>query len=559
MRPILSYILPGILAAGCMLSGCSDDDAPARRHVVNFNNAKGETHKERNTVSVHSEPNPKEGQKHRSSNNFSTYPLVGSDGEPRYMVVSCPEGVTFELNVDKTGTDEVWNNDVYDGAILPYRGSDKFYISNPSGATSAFDVEFTAIYPVGDNIFVSSPGCNLKGQNHRTSSNFVLPASTTRYKVHCTDSKATFGIYEDISAGSDNKIAAEVSDGDYINMSVDKRNYYLTDARHADKPFQVMFEPVTVEWMTALDGNRLISDLTIPGTHDTGTYELEVINFGFSKCQNRSVEHQLDFGIRYFDLRVDGSMDIEHGGIPCNVSFDHIVRATADFLDKHPGEAVIYEITGDSFGADFDKYLEKNPDLASYFWLGNYVPKLSEVRGHIMIVRRYSYNGSQGLDFHSSGVWPDDTSKSGTNPDGVDYYIEDRFFSASSTDSHDTHVKRDVFNKAIDYKTDNPGTLCIAFTSVSASVSHTPYQFMWGGGTPGVDPKMCDVIVEKLKSLPDDANGTEGCNGVGIVVMDYYNNNAHDDYAHVVERLINTNFPKSSRPFDPDRLHSTDD
>jgi len=551
MKFKLSLIILGIVGCAFFMQSCSDDDDVAPYRSFKFENLKGEAYSEGNSVSVTSEKGPQKGQKHRSSNNFSTSSLQGSKGAPNYMVVSCPDKVTFDLNVDKSGTDEVYDNDVYNGAILPYRNSDKFYIANPSGASSSFTVKFTAVYLEGAGMIVSSPGRVREGQSHRASLNFTLPYGGSRFKVHCTNPSVVFGIFEDVTAASDNRMASQVTDGDYINRSRNKDNYYITEPSNANGPFQVYFEPVEVEWMSELDDNLSVADISIPGTHDTGTYALEPINFGESKCQNFNIDHQLQFGIRYFDLRVDASMNITHGGLPCNVSFDEVVKSSTDFLKAHNREFIIFEITGDEdFHAKFNSYLTGNPTLASYFWKNNYVPKLSEVRGKIMIIRRYECSTTEGLDFFTSGVWPDDTSKSGTNPDGVVYNIEDRYFKASSTDDHDTHEKKDKLYEAIDYKLSHPGTLSIAFSSISFSVSHTPYEFMWGGGLPAVSPRMCDVLEDKLIGLI----GTKS--PVGIIVMDYFNANGHDDVTHITELIIDTNFYNGNMPFVPSRLHS---
>lgn len=548
------------VAACCTLplESCSDDnDEPEiEADGMHFKQSSSQGYTVGKSVSVYSENGPQPKQSHRSSDNFSTSPLDNSStgGTPSHMVVSCPEGVTFKLQVDKTGKDEMWNETVYNGAILPYRNEGKFYISDPSGASKGFNVKFTAIYTRNDNIFVSSPGGHLSGQSHRASLNFVLPTNHMRYKVHCPNTSVSFNIYEDISAANDDKIALRVKDGDVVLLSRSKRNYYLTDPSDAGKPFQVRFEPMPEAWMGKISNNTSVADISIPGTHDTGTYKLEAVNFGFSKCQNMDMLQQLNFGIRYFDLRVSGSMNLEHGGLPCNVSFDEVVRTTCNFLKENSSEMVIFEITGDSeFGGKFDSYLKSNSDLNSYFWKNNYVPRLGDVRGKIMIVRRYDYKGTQGLDFNSEGVWPYDDTKSGTNNDGVKYYIEDKYFRAESTDSHDTHVKRDKLNEAIDYKRSHAGVFSIAFASMSASVSHTPYMFMWGGGTPGVSPTISNALADKIGSLPS------GRQQIGIIVLDYFNNNGHDDNHHVVERIINTNFDTSVQPFNVDRIHSSHD
>ena len=193
----------------CIMPGCTSEDEPETEHrIMPFHSAVGETYKEGKSVTVTSEAHPQSGQKHRSSPNFSTIQLGNHpESEPKYMVVSCPEGVTFKLNIDiPYHSDRVWDEDVYNGAIIPYIWESDFYISNPSGATGNFNVTFTAIFPCDDNIFVSSPGRHREGQNHRSSLNFVLPDRYARFLVHCSDPNVSFGIQEDVS-GSDNPIA----------------------------------------------------------------------------------------------------------------------------------------------------------------------------------------------------------------------------------------------------------------------------------------------------------------------------------------------------------------
>ena len=555
---MLSFLM--CFAVG-VLQSCSDDDDDNSRVItidpnhrpIHLGTSKTDTYKLGNSVTVRSEKGPQKHQDNRSSDNFSTSTLKNGDyGTPKYMVVSCPENVSFRVCIDKKGTDGEFSNDVYDGAILPYEDSDKLYIANPQKAENDFDVKFTAFYPESNYTFTSSPGRALVGQDHRAGDNFVLPTTFARFKVHCSNADATFGIYEDVT-GSDNKIALNVKDGDYINLSCSKRNYYLYSP-NSSTPFQVLFEPVTVAWMSELSDDLSIADISMVGTHDTGTYALEYNITGDSKCQNMDIRQQLEFGVRYFDLRVTDDMELEHGGLPCDVSFDHVVTQTTTFLDENPKEAVIFEITGDKFGNNFKSYLESHPSANDYFWMGNTVPTLGTLRGKIMIVRRYSIGSEpQGLDFYSNGVWPDDCSKEGTNPDGVKYFIEDRYFKAFPIVEHDTHEKTTLLNEAIDFKLANKGVLCIAFSSISFSAAHTPFDFMWGGGSSEVNPRMCDSMSSKLATLSDDVN----C--VGIIVMDYYNKNGHDDYTHLVEKIINTNFDKNHKPFDISKLHSSND
>lgn len=71
-------------------------------------------------------------------------------------------------------------------------------------------------------------------------------------------------------------------------------------------------------WMGALPDKTLLSDITIPGTHDTCARS----NIPFVRTQYLSVTQQLEAGIRFLDLRcrllADGDLYMYHGGVPMN-------------------------------------------------------------------------------------------------------------------------------------------------------------------------------------------------------------------------------------------------
>lgn len=72
------------------------------------------------------------------------------------------------------------------------------------------------------------------------------------------------------------------------------------------------------DWMKNLPDNIYISQLSIPGTHDSGTGN-GVALAAFSQCQDIPVSQQWAAGIRAFDLRpkVKGSyININHGIAP---------------------------------------------------------------------------------------------------------------------------------------------------------------------------------------------------------------------------------------------------
>ena len=68
------------------------------------------------------------------------------------------------------------------------------------------------------------------------------------------------------------------------------------------------------DWMADLDDTRMVAELTIPGTHDSGArFDLAQ---GLAKCQDLTIADQLAAGVRFFDLRCRHVQDqflIYHG------------------------------------------------------------------------------------------------------------------------------------------------------------------------------------------------------------------------------------------------------
>ena len=70
-------------------------------------------------------------------------------------------------------------------------------------------------------------------------------------------------------------------------------------------------------WLSQIPDGRKITTLSIPGTHDTGTYDCRWWqSCDISQCQSWNIYWQLRAGIRFLDLRVntDGKFTIGHGG-----------------------------------------------------------------------------------------------------------------------------------------------------------------------------------------------------------------------------------------------------
>ena len=135
--------------------------------------------------------------------------------------------------------------------------------------------------------------------------------------------------------------------------------------------------PDKSNWITPLDDNIYVSQLSIPGTHDAATKNC---NLNTGKCQDLTITQQLEMGIRFFDLRPVGSSSwggfadggdnlyIYHGSIDCNITLQSIYDEFNTFLDNNPGEFIItlmrweeesLQLNGETrFNEDMNKFVQ---------------------------------------------------------------------------------------------------------------------------------------------------------------------------------------------------------
>jgi hypothetical protein len=94
--------------------------------------------------------------------------------------------------------------------------------------------------------------------------------------------------------------------------------------------------------MTALSDSLVLTDISIPGTHDTCTY---TSTSSLSKCQTYNIEEQFAFGVRFFDLRVkfkDDILAMYHGVDDLNIIFSDVLTVFKTLLEQNPGEVILY-------------------------------------------------------------------------------------------------------------------------------------------------------------------------------------------------------------------------
>lgn len=183
-------------------------------------------------------------------------------------------------------------------------------------------------------------------------------------------------------------------------------------------------------WMRELKDEIPLSALSIPGTHNSATSHIAPPSV---RCQAVSPKEQLENGVRFFDVRLqpqypnDASKEeliLVHGAFPISLSgnkyFRELIRDVEDFLNRNPSETLIISLKKEGTGNATDEQLSRiirdhyaKPD--SRWFTEPRVPKLGEVRGKIILVRRYNIGdrlkqAHEGRGFGiDGGGWADNT------------------------------------------------------------------------------------------------------------------------------------------------------
>lgn len=187
-------------------------------------------------------------------------------------------------------------------------------------------------------------------------------------------------------------------------------------------------------WMSGIKDNTSLSDITIPGTHDSGTQNVDLPIW--SKTQTLSISEQLNIGIRYFDLRLEHVSDvyynaqIVHGSSNCwnsgggHLTLYEVLEDMYAFLDRNPSETVIVSVKQD-YGNDINALandVNTLIDLRSKYWFtGSYTPSLGSVRGKCVLATRISEVG-RGISLS----WGDQGSDGGAVDSGW-MKVQDRY------------------------------------------------------------------------------------------------------------------------------------
>ncbi len=270
-------------------------------------------------------------------------------------------------------------------------------------------------------------------------------------------------------------------------------------------------------WMSEIDDSRYLSQISIPGTHDSAALYESIA--GTTKCQKLTLSEQFNCGVRYIDIRcrsINDCFAIHHGLVYQHLNFNDVIKACTDFLKNNPTETIImsvkeeYKESGSekTFEEIFNSYIEENKSI---WLLSDEIPQLGEARGKIVLLRRFnSEETPKGID---ASEWEDNATFSIDNAAKLN--IQDCY--KVGNNNHKWSEITSLYDKA-EKSSDN--SLYINYTSGYKSIL----------GVPNIT-SVSDFMNPHLLSYFKE--NTSGC--FGISVMDFVNE-------EICTEIISTNF-----------------
>lgn len=244
-----------------------------------------------------------------------------------------------------------------------------------------------------------------------------------------------------------------------------------------------------VNWMENIPDETKLSSMSIPGTHDSCTQNVDM-RYIF-QCQDASIATQLKYGYRYLDMRLvlekrsgQETLVLKHNIARCKISDSPFARTLtlADvlkdvyaFLGEHPSETVILCMKAENSKDDVaavQKALYAMIDQASERWyLKNEIPTMGAVRGKIVLATRFDDKLQVGSD--RCGLyfgWTDQGDRTILDDPTADsvingretLYVQDRY-------NYDVDDKITAIHTCLDNSRAADDTFFLNFTSTSGS------------------------------------------------------------------------------------------
>ncbi len=281
------------------------------------------------------------------------------------------------------------------------------------------------------------------------------------------------------------------------------------------------------DWMSGISNELMISQVSIPGTHDSVADE--------GACgitQSESISQQLNAGVRFFDFRTrffQDSFPMHHGNCFLNTHFDDEMRHIKTFLIDNPSEFVIVmmklehteEGNSKTYQQVFDAYLEELNMRNMWDFSSSFI-SVAQARGKVILINRTNGRLSGGVIASS---WSDNIE--GTQNVGrfnefrvQDYYNLGYSFLWPGDRVND---KKSVIKALLNEAANNTSGVKMTLNFSSGYYIQT------------VAPNLLNDDINPW--LEDELEGREK-DHIGIIISDYKNNNKQG----LKDKIIEKNF-----------------
>lgn len=286
-------------------------------------------------------------------------------------------------------------------------------------------------------------------------------------------------------------------------------------------------------WMSSLNDNLYISQLSIPGTHDAGTGEgfsgLSAIAAAFGgKCQSKGLAAQWDAGVRCFDIRPTDAENcpINHGSLQTNINLTQALTTITGRLQSYPNEFAIILMRNESDGGSTDNWKNRVGailnNFSSYVIPFSHNLRLQDVRGKVIVLSRDAISNGYNL-----GAWSDNTTRSVVWANGSDafrFVVQDKYEVGS-----DATTKQNAIKALLDE----------ARTQTSPNFIFINHTSGYSGST-GTNSNINSNAKSSNKCAYDYITANPG--RTGIIMMDFAGDNSSSYYgADLCDAIIAQN------------------
>lgn len=289
------------------------------------------------------------------------------------------------------------------------------------------------------------------------------------------------------------------------------------------------------DWMRDLPDEAYLSEVSIPGSHDSGTAsEFESIFLqAFSQTQTLSIDEQLERGVRAIDLRprvVSGELRCAHGIATLKLTMANALKSVVDFLNAHPTEFVVahllYATEYDSEQNDYNTLLTTlltsetiKPHLIKF------APALTvaDMRGKLLLLSRNDMKACTGYTGGVFSGWPGDSEDWFTQKHAS---IENRYRDYSTLSKAKAAVQDISTYSSGKAQTKTDAALRLADFMQQHRVYLSPVQQTFSlnflsaySGSLSLSTGYADNAAIQNKAIADHLSDHTG--PVGIIMMDY--------------------------------------